>query len=502
MLNDEESAELDRLWEELHFVSQDALTLVDAFLQLLEYASQDADPKVFEPMRKPIYDRADAFRKALVDAEPKHLDALVKFAANAYRRPLTDAEERELRGLYRSLRDQELSHDEAFRFTLARLFISPTFLYRRETAPSGAEPGPVSDWELASRLSYFLWSSQPDDELRAAAANGTLHQPEVLKAQARRMLGDARTRRLATEFACQWLHIYDFDTLDEKSEQHFPEFAKLRGDMYEESILFFTDLFQRDGTVLDILNADHTFVNPALARFYGLMEAAADETNPTQDPSLPNGWWRMEGVQKFGRGGILGLSATLAKQSGASRTSPILRGTWVSEVVLGEKLPKPPKDVPLLPEDETATDGLTVRELVARHTSDERCSGCHQKIDPFGFALEGFDAIGRRRDKDLAGRAIDAKTRTPDGHDIDGLTGLREYLAVTRRDAFLRQFCRKLLGYALGRGTQLSDQPLLDEMQQKLAANDYRLSVALETILQSRQFREIRGRDAQFVDAQ
>ncbi len=497
MLDDEQVTRLNLLWDELHFVSHDALTLVDAFLQILEYASQDADPKVFEPMRKPINDRAAAFRQALVAAQPKQVEALIEFAARAYRRPLTDTEANELRGLYRKLREQELPHDEAFRFTLARVFIAPAFLYRLEHAPAGTAAAGVSDWELASRLSYFLWSSQPDGELHTAAASGTLHQPEVLTKHARRLLTDARVRRLATEFACQWLHIYDFDSLDEKSEKHFPDFAELRGDMYEESILFFTDLFQRDGSVLSLLDADHTFVSERLAKFYGIPVGQASQPESDGDPSQPGKadlrWRRVDGIQQHGRGGILGLSTTLAKQSGASRTSPILRGNWVSEVLLGEKLPKPPKDVPRLPEDETATESLTVRQLTEKHTSDARCSACHQKIDPFGFALEGFDAIGRRRDKDLAARPIDAHTKLPDGTEINGLPGLRDYLLKNRRDAVLRQFCRKLLGYSLGRGIQLSDEPLLTQMQQQLAKNDYRFSVVVETIIGSRQFREIRG---------
>ncbi len=293
-------------------------------------------------------------------------------------------------------------------------------------------------------------------------------------------------RRLAIEFACQWLHIYDFDLLEEKSEKHFPEFVNLRSDLYEESIRFFTDLFQRDAPLLSLLNAEDTFVNERLARFYGIQGVEGES------------WRRIEGVQQHGRGGILGLAAVLAKQSGASRTSPILRGNWVSEVLLGERLPRPPKDVPQLPEDETATDGLTVRQLVARHTSDGLCSSCHQRIDPFGFALEGFDAVGRRRHRDLAGRPIDTQTKLPDGSEIRGLDGLRDYLLETRWDAVLHQFCRKLLGYALARELQLSDEPLLTEMQERLARNDYRFSVAVEMIVLSRQFREIRGRDSQF----
>ncbi len=480
MLDAKEKARLDHLWEELHFVSHDALTLVHAFHQLMEYATQDSDPKLFEPFRKPIHDRAAAFRKALVAAEPRQVDAIVDFAARAYRRPLSAEETRQLRELYQRLRKQELPHEDAFRLTLARVFVSPAFLYRLEKAPLGKQAGPVSDWELASRLSYFLWSSLPDAELRETAAAGRLCDPDVLVVQTRRMLKDARVRRLGVEFGCQWLHIHSFDALDEKSERHFPTFASLRGDMYEEAIRFFTDLFQSDASVLSLFDADHTFVNEALAKHYGIPSVSGPQ------------WRRVDGVRKYGRGGILGMSATLAKQSGASRTSPILRGNWVSEVLLGEKLPRPPKEVPRLPEDETDTK-LTVRQLVEKHSSDTRCAVCHTRIDPFGHALEGFDAIGRRRVKDLGDRPIDTRARLKDGTAFEGLDGLRHYLLTKRRDDILRQFCRKLLGYALGRSVQLSDEPLLEEMQRRLEKNEYRFSAAVETIVRSRQFRDIRG---------
>jgi hypothetical protein len=483
MLDEKEKARLDRLWDELHFVSHDALTLVDAFKQLMEYATQDSDPKLFEPFRKPIHDRAAAFKKALVEAEPRQVEAVIDFARRAYRRPLIDPEKQELRGLYRRLREQSLPHDEAIRLTLARVLVSPAFLYRLEKAPAGAKQGPISPWDLASRLSYFLWSSMPDAELLELAANGRLASEDVLVAQARRMLADERMRRMASEFGCQWLHISGFDKLDEKSERHFPTFVRLRGDMYEESIRFFTDLFQRDASVLSILDADHTCLNEDLAKHYGIPGVAGPH------------WRRVGGVKKYGRGGILGMATTLAKQSGASRTSPILRGNWVSEVLLGEKLPRPPKEVPRLPEDE-ADSKLSVRELVERHSIDPRCAVCHQRIDAFGFALEAFDAIGRRREKDLGNRKIDTSAKLKDGTTFDGLDGLRDYLVVKRRNDFLRQFCRKLLGYALGRGVQLSDEPLLDEMQRRLEENRYRFSIAVETIVRSRQFREIRGKDA------
>ena len=361
--------------------------------------------------------------------------------------------------------------------------VAPAFLYHAEEPGPGANPTPVNDWQLANRLSYFLWSSMPDSELRQAAASAMLHKSDTLVAQTRRMLRDPRIRRMAIEFGCAWLHIHDFDELNEKSERHFPTFAELRGPMYEESIRFFTDFFQNDRSVLNILDADYTFLNEPLAKHYGIPGVKGAE------------WRRVDGVKKFSRGGILAQSTTLAKQSGASRTSPILRGNWVCEVLLGEKLPRPPKDVPRLPDDEAALEGLTVRQLVEKHSSDPSCSRCHVRIDPYGFALEGFDAIGRRRERDLGDRPIETKAKVLDGSQFEDIDGLRNYLLTKRRDAFLKQFCRKLLGYALGRAVQLSDRPLLSEVQRKLEANDYRISTAIDTIVQSRQFTEIRGRE-------
>lgn len=482
MLDDAQAERLDRLWAELRFVSQDALKLVDAFQQLLEYASQDADPSVFAPLRRPILDRASAFRKALVEAEPRQVDAVLSFAEKAYRRPLKPGETAELRHLYRKLRDEGLPHDEAWRLVLARILISPAFLYRLETPGPGARPSPVTGHELATRLSYFLWSSAPDNALRDLADSGRLRDPDILASEARRMLKDDRVRRLSTEFACQWLHVYDFDNLDEKSERHFPTFNGLRGAMYEETILFFTDLFQRDQPALSILDADYTFLNAPLADHYGIPDVSGDE------------WRRVEGIKKYGRGGILGLSATLAKQSGASRTSPILRGNWVSEVLLGERLPKPPPGIPQLPDDEAATGGLSVRELVERHTRDPKCAVCHTRIDPIGFSLEAYDAIGRRRETDVGGRPVEVDAKMKDGTEFSGLDGLRTYLLTDRREAVARQFCRKLLGYALGRSVQFSDEPLLDEMTRIVTTNGP-VGEVVETIVRSPQFREIRGRD-------
>lgn len=481
-LDDTQAMELDRMWDELLYVSQHPLLQVDAFLQKIEYAGQLGDPKPYEIFRQPLMSAAAAFRQRLIDTEPKHLEAVLKIADRAYRRPLSADEAQLVRGLYRNLRERELPHDDAIRLTLARVLVSPAFLYRAEVPGPGENASPVSDGELASRLSYFLWSSQPDDELRELAAEGRLREPEVLAAQTRRMLRDPKARRLAIEFACQWLHIRDFDQLDEKSERHFPTFADVRGAMYEESIQFFTHLLQNDRSVLEILDADYTFLDEKLAQHYGMTGVSGSEFR------------RVDGVRMHGRGGILTQASTLSKQSGASRTSPILRGNWLSEVVLGEKLPRPPKDVPQLAD--AAPEGLTERKLIERHSTDEACIKCHSRIDPFGFALENYDAIGRFRTRDSSGLPIDSRTTLPDGTMIDGANGLRSYLLTARREAFVRQFLRKLMGYALGRSVQLSDEPLLAELTQEQLAPDQSILRAIERIVLSPQFRQIRGKDS------
>jgi hypothetical protein len=458
MLDDAEARELDRLWDELLFVSEAPLKQVDAFEQLWQFATQDAKPSAFEPLREPILKSAAAFKEMQKAADAKQRQAVIDFASKAWRRPLAEKEVAALKQFPPHL-------------MLARVLASPAFLYRGENTP--AKTGAVNDWELATRLSYFLWSSAPDDELRALAAAGKLHEPDVLAAQAWRMMRDAKVRRLATEFGCQWLHVRDVATLDEKSERHFPTFVSVRADMQEEVTRFFTDIFQNSRSVLSLLDADHTFVNSTLAEHYGMKLGGA-------------GWQRVEHMREQGRGGILGFAATLAKQAGASRTSGILRGAWLCEVVLGEKLPIPPKGVPVLPEQ--PPEGLTERQLIEKHSTDANCAGCHRRIDPFGFALGGFDAIGRAR-------KADTKVTLPDGSVVDGLDGLRTYLLEKRRDDFLRQFCRKLLGYALGRSVQLSDKPLLASMLTQLKGGDHNVGAAIEWIVRSPQFREVRGKD-------
>ena len=485
-LDGEQQRRLDRLWAEHRFISRQPVAENKYLPLFIGFVTQD-QPKAmlafFEGQRPAFQRRADEFLQEEEAAASNELGALLDFTARAYRRPLSEKEQADLLALYRTIRANGAGHEEAFRGVLARVLVAPAFLFRVEQAPPGKKPAPVNDWELATRLSYFLWSSGPDDELRKLAAAGRLGDPAVLAAQARRMLKDERVRGLAIEFGTQWIHVRGFDELKEKNEKLFPMFdADLQKAIYEESILFFQDLFQADRPVSGILDADYCFLNEGLAKHYGVPGVTGPQ------------WRRVEGVRKYGRGGVLGLASIQARQAGASRTSPVLRGNWVVETLLGEKLPRPPADVPRLPEQE-GDGGLTTRQQVEKHAKDPACATCHVRIDPFGFALEKYDAVGRLREKDLGGLAVDAKVRLRDGTEFEGIDGLRAYLLTKKRDVVVRLFCRRLLGFALGRAVTLSDQALVEDIVAELDKHGGRLSAAVQAIIRSPQFRMVRGRD-------
>ncbi len=341
----------------------------------------------------------------------------------------------------------------------------------------------MSDSEIATRLSYFLWASAPDDELRQLAAAGKLHDPVVLAAQARRMLKDARVRRLATEFGCQWLHVRDVETLDEKSERHFPTFVSLREDMQEEVVRFFVDLFQNDRSVLSLLDADYTFVNGNLARHYAL-DFKGDE------------WQRMGGLRAQGRGGILGFAATLSKQSGASRTSAILRGTWLSEVILGKTPPPPPANVPAIEPNPPASPKATLRDKLEAHRNDANCSACHAKIDPLGLVWDNYDAVGQWRTHEKVGAGVGGDPLVnPSGAMPDGraFKDAREFkkLLLADREKVARAFIEHLSTYALRRALAFDDHDDLNAIQAEAKKHDYRIkdigrAVALSELMRKR----------------
>ena len=491
MLNEQEIAELDKLWAELLFVAHEPVELEVALEQLIQFATQDRQDLVppFQAMVPVVAGRAREFEQQLVAAQPAQLQSALAFAPRAWRRPLTPDEAAGLTHLYDNLRAANLDHEAAVRLVVARILTAPEFLFKLEQAGSGTAPTTVSPRELAARLSFFLWSSLPDDELIAEAAAGRLIDDATLISQTRRMLRDDRARRMAIHFACQWMHIRDFATNNDKNESLFPEFAELRGDMFEETVLFCDDLIRNDRSILSLLDADHTFVNERLAKHYGLTGPSAGATEAGGVVNVTGaGWSRVEGLRGAGRGGVLGMATILASQSGASRTSPILRGNWVFETLLGDRLPKPPPGVPQLPE--AVPEGLNERQMIEKHSSVAACARCHVKIDALGFALEAFDPIGRTRPQ-----PGDLSAQLADGTKFNGLPGLKAYLSTARRDEFVRHFCKKLLGYALGREVRLSDEPLLKAMGKRLAENDYRFQTAVETIVLSPQFRTIRGAD-------
>jgi Protein of unknown function (DUF1592)/Protein of unknown function (DUF1588)/Protein of unknown function (DUF1587)/Protein of unknown function (DUF1585)/Protein of unknown function (DUF1595)/Planctomycete cytochrome C len=423
-------------------------------------------------------------------AEPSHLNALQAFAERAYRRPLSAWERDDLVSFYHSARDKEgLGHEDAVRDALVSVLVSPHFLLRIPSTASiaagrGGRWQPLSDYALANRLSYFLWSSMPDAELLAHATAGDLHQPEVLNGQAKRMLRDDRVRGLAMEFAGNWLDFRRFEEHNAVDRARFPGFTdELRRAMFEEPLQFFMDVARTDRSVLDFLYADHTFVNPVLARHYGMPEPK----------NGPHDWQRIDGAARYGRGGLLPMAVFLTKNAPGLRTSPVKRGYWVVRRVLGEKIPAPPAEVPELPADEAKLGELTLREVLARHRADKSCAGCHDRFDALGLAFEGYGPVGELRTTDLGGRPVDARASFPGGGEGAGLDGLLAYLKARRQEEFADNLCRKLLAYALGRTLLASDDELVEEMRRKLAANGYRFGTLVESIVKSTQFLNRRG---------
>jgi mono/diheme cytochrome c family protein len=420
-------------------------------------------------------------------AEPEHRKALENIASRAYRRPLTTAERDDLLASYRAFRAEDgTSHEDAIRDSLVVILMSPQFLYRSDPAGPGAASQPLSDYALASRLSYFLWSSMPDKELLAHAATGDLHRRDVLIAQTRRMLRDARVRGLATEFAGNWLDFRRFEEHNGVDRGRFTAFTNdLRRAMFEEPVRFVVDVATSNRSVLDLLDADHTFVNPVLARHYGMPV-------PTGGPDV---WTKVDGARRYGRGGLLPMAVFLTRNSPGLRTSPVKRGYWVVRRVLGEEIPAPPPAVPELPKDESKSGDLSLPQLLARHRDDKSCMGCHKRFDSIGLIFEGYGPVGERRDRDLGGRPIDAKATFPDDSQGEGLDGLRRYLDTRRRDDFVTNLCRKLFSYALGRTLVLSDEPTIAAMKTALSADESRFGGLVESIVTSPQFLNKRGAD-------
>ena len=435
----------------------------------------------FEDIRQGLKRRAGQ----LTAAEPAYVRNLQDFARAAYRRPLTAEESRKLLEFYRSVANQD-GTEQAVRASIVRILVSPHFCYRVELPPEGKTIQPVADLALASRLSYFLWSSMPDKELLDLAERGELRNEGVLRAQVRRMLKDPRVNGFALEFFGQWLQYGDFLKSESVNRQVFPEFDDaLKQAMFEEPTRFATALIQNDRSVLDLLRSDDTVVNKRLAKHYGL---------PFQG-TVATDWEKAAGLLAQGRGGFPGMAVFLTKNSQPARTSPVKRGFWVVHKLLGEHIPAPPPDVPVLPAKETDTKGKSIRDLLALHTENATCARCHKRFDPVGLSMEGFDAIGKGRTRDLAGRPIDNLVRLPTGAAAHGIPEFTKYLVAERKHEFTQTMCRKMLGFALGRSLELSDRALVEKMEAELEKNDYRFTILFETVVLSPQFRNQRGKD-------
>jgi mono/diheme cytochrome c family protein len=420
----------------------------------------------------------DAVQKAELSARPGHVEDCLRFAASAWRRPLTDAEKDRLRSFYtKATETGKLDHGKAIETLLARILISPAFLYRLEQPAPQSSPKLLSDWELASRLSYFLWSSIPDAELRRASAAGELRTPAQLAGQVKRMLADPKARRFSTEFFGQWLGFYRFDQSHGVDTTRFPEFTEeVKESMYDEAVSFFEYIVRKDRPVREILHADYTFLNKPLAKHYGVKKEIRSDTEPEL----------VEGASAFGRGGLLRLGAVLTATSAPLRTSPVKRGDWVLRRILGTPTPPPPPDAGSLPADDKLFGGLSVFEKLELHKRNPTCASCHARIDPLGFPLEKYDSVGRLREKYADGKPIQDSTTTPDHTQIAGVEGLLKYL-TTQEPQVLRTMSNKLLGYALGRTVIAADQPLIDRMIG--AGGDATFSQFVTEIVTSRPFR-------------
>jgi hypothetical protein len=413
------------------------------------------------------------------EEEPCARQILSALARRAYRREVAQDDVADLMPFYEQGR-QEGGFETGVQLALERLLVSPQFLYRIEREPANAAPGSthaVSDIELASRLSFFLWSSIPDDELLELALAGRLHEPSVLREQVQRMLADPRSESMVTNFAAQWLFLRDVPGKDPDIFLFPDHDVGLRGALARETELFVDSVLRGGGSVLDLLTAKHTFLNERLARHYGI-------------PNVEGSYYRrVERTADDPRSGLLGQGSILTVTSYSTRTSPVLRGKYVLDNLLASPPPPPPADVPALKVEDDAAGGkpLTMRAAMEKHRANPACASCHAKMDPIGFALEHFDAVGRWRADD-DGKPIDASSTLVDGTQIDGLGGVQSLL-LKKPELFVSAMTEKLLMYALGRNVQYYDAPTIRAIVHASARQSYAFSAIVEGIVESAPFR-------------
>ncbi|HEX4810265.1 MAG TPA: DUF1592 domain-containing protein [Bryobacteraceae bacterium] len=404
---------------------------------------------------------------------------LAHLAQLAYRRPVTEDEVKHLTRLVVRAQHAGLPFDQAMRVGVEAILCSPNFLFRieRDPSPSDPTPHPISDYELASRLSYFLWSSMPDAQLFQLAEEKRLNNPEVLEAQVQRMLKDSRSAALVDNFAGQWLEFRNLDLIH-PDKKKFPAYTpKLRKEMVTETRMFVGGIIQEDRSVLDLIDGDYSYMNEDLAKFYGIQGVTGDD-------------FRRVSLDGTERSGVLTQASILTVTSYPTRTSPVLRGKWILENFLNSPPPPPPPGVGSLDTKGAATTG-TMRQQMEKHRADPICAGCHTRMDPLGFALENYNAIGQWRDKE-GQFPIDASGSMPNGKKFNGSNELKAYLK-SNPDAFAACLTEKLMTYALGRGVEDYDRLAERQIVRNMGAQDYRFSALVLGIVDSMPFRMGRG---------
>lgn len=439
--------------------------LMERYLDAADKILSEAKPaRLFFVLPGPSISRREAARKILA-----------YFAYHAFRRPVETAELARLMRLYDTASRQGVSFQNAVKLGLKAVLISPYFLFRYEADRPGAQPYPIGEYELASRLSYFLWSSMPDDTLLQLAAQKRLRAPGVLEQQVRRMLASPKSAALADSFAGQWLRVRDLYTTAQPDPQKFPGYTPaLRDAMYQEPIDFFASLLRDNASLLRLLDCDYTYLNADLAKLYGIKYI----TGPQM---------RRVYLLDRRRGGVLTMAGVLTLTSFPQRTSPVLRGKWVLAQLLGEPVPPPPADAGGLPPDDAPNkEGLTFRQRLEEHRKRPQCASCHSRMDPLGFGLENYDAIGRWREE-IGSKPVDSSGVLADGEKFQGPIELKQHM-LEQKDEFIRNLTENMLAYALGRGLESYDAPAVQKIVMVVAKNGYRSDTLIQEIVKSYPF--------------
>jgi hypothetical protein len=446
--------------------------------------------EVLGPVTPMTAEQVRAVRQGLLFVEPGKdgLDevgaatkVLERFAGRAYRRPVSSDELAKLVALFKTARADGETYDGSIKLALSAALVSPNFLFKIEQERSSDPDKPyfIDDHELATRLSYFLWSSMPDEGLGAVAASGRLREPGVLRGEVRRMLADSKSSALVENFVGQWLVMRNLEHHSVDTERYKDFDERLRTDMRREVELFFANLIQQDRSVVDLIDADYTFANERLAKLYGLEGITGDDFRRVSLAGTP-------------RGGVLTMAGVLTVTAMPARTSPVKRGKFILEDLLASPPPPPPPDTPPLSERRSEFSRATVRERLEVHRDNPSCIACHVRMDPLGFALENFDAIGRWRDTER-GMKIDASGSLPEGQQFTGPVELRKVL-LDRKDEFVRCLVEKMMTYALGRGLENYDRPAVKEIAAAVAKDGYHFSTLIDQVVSSDAFQKRRAK--------